>query len=126
MKKLCACAIALVFAGAVRAEEKIDLKVVKFAGLEKAIADAKGKVVVVDFWATFCAPCKKEFPNLVQLHKQYGPEKIVCMSVTVDEPEDRDKALRFLTQQKATFANFLLDEPAEDYQKRFHFGAVPC
>jgi len=126
MKKLCLCVVTLLIPLGLRAENTIDIQVVKFDGLEKAIAAAKGKVVVVDFWATFCIPCKKEFPNLVQLHKQYGPEKIACMSVTVDDPEDKDKALRFLNQQKATFANFLLDEPAEAYQKRYKFGAVPC
>ncbi len=125
MKKLCLCVVTLLIPLGLRAENTIDIQVVKFDGLEKAIAAAKGKVVVVDFWATFCIPCKKEFPNLVQLHKQYGPEKIACMSVTVDDPEDKDKALRFLNQQKATFANFLLDEPAEAYQKRYKFGAVP-
>jgi thiol-disulfide isomerase/thioredoxin len=126
MKKLCLCLVTLFMPAALRAEDKVDIQVVKFDVLEKAIAAAKGKVVVVDFWATFCIPCKKEFPNLVQLHKQYGPEKIACMSVTVDDQEDKDKALRFLRQQKAAFANFLLDEPAEAYQKRYKFGAVPC
>jgi thiol-disulfide isomerase/thioredoxin len=125
MKKLYLCLAVLIAPAVGGAEDKVDIQVVKFEGLEKAIAAAKGKVVVVDFWATFCIPCKKEFPNLVQLHKQY-PEKIVCVSVTVDDPEDKGKALRFLTAQKATFANFLLDEPAEQYQKRYKFGAVPC
>src|SRR5262245_15414996 len=105
MKKLCLCAVILLLPAALRAEDKIEIKVVKFDGLEKAIADAKGKVVVVDFWATFCIPCKREFPHLVELHKKYGPAKLVCISVTVDDPEDKDKALRFLNQQKATFQN---------------------
>ncbi len=126
MKKLCLCLVIVLVPFCVRAEDKVEIKVVKFDGLEKAISAAKGKVVVIDFWATFCAPCKKEFPNLVQLHQKYGPKKIVCISVTVDDAEDKDKALRFLNQQKATFQNFLLDEPAEEYQKRYKFGAVPC
>jgi thiol-disulfide isomerase/thioredoxin len=126
MKKLFLCAFALLTPALARAEDKVELQVVKFDGLEKAIAGSKGKVVVVDFWATFCIPCKKEFPHLVQLPKQYGADKITCVSVTVDDVEAKDKALKFLNLQKATFANFLLDEPAEDYQKKFGFGAVPC
>jgi thiol-disulfide isomerase/thioredoxin len=127
MKKLCLGVLVLLAPLVARAEDKIELKVVKFDGLEKAIAAAKGKVVVIDFWATFCAPCKKEFPNLVNLHKQYGPDKIACISVTVDdnEPKPKAAALKFLKAREATFTNLLLDEPAEDWQKKFGAGAVP-
>ena len=126
MKKMCLCALILLAPAVARAEGKVELRVVKFDGLEKAIQAAKGKVVVIDFWATFCIPCMKEFPNLVKLHKKYGDD-IVCISVTVDENEDKPKAkaLKFLTKQEAAFTNLLLDEPAEDWQKKFSAGAVP-
>ena len=110
---------------AIRADDKIEIKDIKIPALEAALAKHKGKIVVVDFWATFCLPCKKEFPNLVKLHQELG-DNVICVSVTVDESEDRDAALKFLTQQKATFANYLLDEPPAKYQKHFGFGAVPC
>lgn len=120
--------VAIVFAccgTAPRAEEAIDVKIVKLDGLKKAIADQKGKIVVVDFWATFCIPCKEEFPNLVKLHGDHAKSGVSCISVAVDDPEDKDAALRFLKKVKATFPNYLLDEAPELYQKELNFASVP-
>ena len=116
---------ALAVAAPLRAEDKVELQVVKMDALESAIAQHKAKIVVVDFWATFCIPCKAEFPNLVKLHKEQAKDGVVCISVTVDDPDDKAVALKFLTQKKATFENFLLDEPAEKYQKKWGFTSVP-
>ena len=115
----------LLAAGFVRADDKVEITTVKLDALHTAIGKHKGKVVVIDFWATFCLPCKKEFPNLVKLHKQKRAD-LVCISVSVDETEDKSDALKFLKDQKAVFENYLLDEKGETYQKEFDFGAVPC
>jgi thiol-disulfide isomerase/thioredoxin len=111
--------------GALHAEDKVEISPIKLTDLNAAIAKHKGKIVVVDFWATFCIPCRKEFPNLVKLHGEQS-STVACISVTVDDSDDSAKALRFLKQQKAVFENYLLDEKAEVYQKEFGFAAVPC
>ena len=115
----------LVVAAPIRAGEKVELQTVTSEALESVIAKHKGKIIVVDFWGTFCIPCKQEFPNLVKLHQEQGKDGVVCISVTVDDPDDKTAALKFLTQKKAEFENFLLDEPAEKYQKRWGFTSVP-
>lgn len=74
-------------------------------------------------------PCRKEFPQLVQLHDKYAKEDVVAISVSLDEPEEKGKVesvLKFLTTQKATFTNFIIDENQEFWQKEFHFIAPPC
>jgi len=45
----------------------------------------KGKVVVVDFWATWCPPCREEIPGYIQLVKKYGKDGLVIVGVSVDE-----------------------------------------
>ncbi len=113
------------FSAAVHADDPVKLSTVNMAQLKSAIAKHEGKIVVVDFWATFCIPCRKEFPKLVKIHQQQEA-KVACISVTVDDSDNSEKAIRFLKQQKATFENYLLDEKAEAYQKEFGFAAVPC
>jgi thiol-disulfide isomerase/thioredoxin len=51
------------------------------------LKDASGRVVIVDFWATFCEPCKKSFPKYQELMDQFGGD-LVVIAVSVDDPED--------------------------------------
>lgn len=51
------------------------------------IAKNKGKVVLVNFWASWCAPCRKEVPELVRLRKEYGDDKLVIVGVSVDQDQ---------------------------------------
>jgi cytochrome c biogenesis protein CcmG/thiol:disulfide interchange protein DsbE len=69
------------------------------------LADAKGKVVIVDFWATYCDPCKKSFPKYQQMVEQFGGD-LVVIGVSVDDPEDasEDKLKEFAKVTGAKFA----------------------
>ena len=68
------------------------------AGLKSAIAKNKGKVVIVNFWATWCAPCVKELPELAKL-KRANAKKAVLILVSGDEVEDKAKASQTLAQK---------------------------
>lgn len=57
----------------------------------KTLAEAKGKVVIVDFWATYCDPCRKSFPKYQELVDQFGGE-LAVIAISVDEPSDVDEA----------------------------------
>jgi thiol-disulfide isomerase/thioredoxin len=85
------------------AADEIKLEPTDLDGVLKAVAAHKGKVVVVDVWGVFCVPCKEKFPHMVKLHNDLAKEGLVLISLTVDEPEDKDGALAFLKKQNATF-----------------------
>jgi thiol-disulfide isomerase/thioredoxin len=105
---------------------EVDLKSVKLSELQEAIKAQAGKIVVMDVWGTFCVPCKKEFPRLVKLHEEHAKDGLVCMSLSIDDKEDRAAALDFLKTRHATFANFLIDEPAMVWQNHFLLKGVPA
>ncbi|MCS7022678.1 MAG: redoxin domain-containing protein [Gemmataceae bacterium] len=98
---------------------KITVAEVRVAELEKAIKEHKGKVILVDCWATWCAPCVKKFPKLVERHQKYASRGLVCMSVSMDklgaaDQYSREKVLKFLQEKRATFPNFILIQPDKD------------
>lgn len=75
-----------------------------------SLKDLKGKVVVMNFWATWCPPCIKELPSLQKLSKELAGEKdIVFMAIEVDQ--DIDKAAKFMAKNKYTLALYTLDSP---------------
>jgi peroxiredoxin len=70
-------------------------------GGEVDLLSLRGKLVVVNFWATFCAPCVAEMPSLEGLHETLGPEGLVILGVSVDE--DPGELERFLGEKKIRF-----------------------
>ncbi len=108
-------------------KREIKLDAVKVKAFEKALQAHKGKVVVLDVWADFCIPCKEEFPNLVRLHQQYGKDGLVCISISVDEPEGHAGALKFLKKVKATFPNYRFDfQENAEWQDHFNIKGPPA
>jgi thiol-disulfide isomerase/thioredoxin len=95
--------------------------------LAALIAKNKGKVVFVDYWATFCGPCKKAFPHTVELHKKHKADGLVVISVDFDELDGQEKALEFLKKQGATFDNLIskYDGSGSDANDAFGIGPLP-
>ena len=59
-----------------------------FDGKPVALAELKGKLVVLNFWATWCGPCRTEIPHLIEAQEKYGPRGIVFMGAAVEDNAD--------------------------------------
>lgn len=85
------------------------------------LADLKGKVVMVNFWASWCGPCRQEMPLLEKMHNDYKDAGFVLLGVNVDaEAADRDK---FLAETTVTFP--VLDDSANVATEAFGVEAMP-
>jgi thiol-disulfide isomerase/thioredoxin len=85
------------------AEQTVAPKVGDVADYNRLIASNKGKVVIVDFWATWCPPCVDNFPHTVGMANKYRDQGVAMISVSLDDPDDFAKVNRFLVGQRATF-----------------------
>lgn len=79
------------------------------AGGEQSLSDYGGKIVVVNFWATWCGPCVREMPTLARLQEKFTGEDFAMVIVSQDRGGWRDID-RFMKRQKLDFPNSLLDD----------------
>jgi len=119
-------------AGSEAAAGEVTVRAVDLEGYQKAIEAQRGKVVLVDFWATWCVPCKKQFPHTVELGRELADEGLAVISVSMDEvesdPASHEPILKFLKDQNARFTNLIAttadgSDPFEAFD--IDGGAIP-
>ena len=90
-------------------------------GATLRLAQLQGKPVWVNFWATWCVPCREEFPDLVKIRQQYPAERLDFVLVSLDDPSDIDKAVpEFLSEARAdAFPSYLLHAADESVAINF-------
>lgn len=71
-----------------------------------SLGGLRGKVVFLNFWATWCEPCRDEFPTLVELAKQYAPEGLAVFGVSLDGDAEMNLVRRFLARHQPKFPNY--------------------
>ncbi len=93
--------------------------VVDFAALKTRIDSYHGKILLLDFWATYCAPCIKAFPALAAMQRRHGPAGLRVLTVTRDMPADWDAAVKILIATKANFPCLILADDALDATREY-------
>jgi thiol-disulfide isomerase/thioredoxin len=81
------------------AKDEPELTLKNLDGKDVALASLKGKVVLVNFWATWCEPCKIEIPELIELQQQYGPKGFTVLGVAMDD-EGRSVVAPFVQKEQ--------------------------
>jgi thiol-disulfide isomerase/thioredoxin len=105
-------------------KEPIKIKELKFQDFNLNLVDLtekKGNIMILNFWATWCAPCKKEMPSLEQLSKKY-PE-ILIYPINLEKP-NQDKTKKFFDDLKLSKLNIYFD-PEFSLVKLFNMRGVP-
>jgi thiol-disulfide isomerase/thioredoxin len=109
-------------------QPEITVRVVDVAEYDEVIAKHRGKVVLVDFWATWCTGCIAQFPHTVKLHEDLGDEGLAVVSVSLDDVADEAEVLKMLKRFGAEFDN-LLSQHGGGTQSTDAFqieGGLPC
>jgi thiol-disulfide isomerase/thioredoxin len=85
-------------------------------GRRVSLEDLRGQVVVLDFWATYCPPCREEIPHLVRLQREFGPKGFKVIGLNVGGPDDRPKVPEFV---KLYGIQYQLAEPDDETTRLF-------
>src|SRR5262249_38743526 len=90
-----------------------DPEMVDAQGFLKLVEQYKGKPLLVNFWATWCEPCRAEYPLLNELAKEYAPQGLKIVGVSLDQDGDLILMRRFLARYKPVFPNYRKKEGGE-------------
>lgn len=100
-------------------EAELGLK--DLAGIDQRLSSYRGRVVVLNFWATWCVPCRKEMPDLAAIQNEYAAFGVQVVGAAADQIADRAKVLEFIKQSKINFPVWL-GATTEDMRR---FGVGP-
>ncbi len=89
------------------AKEPVKLDTINVAGVTGLVKNNSDKLRLINVWATWCGPCTAEFPDFITLGRIYKQRDFEFISISADEAENKDKALKFLRNNQSSGANYL-------------------
>jgi thiol-disulfide isomerase/thioredoxin len=104
------------------AGRQIDLKLKDLSGIEQSLAALKGRIVILNFWATYCIPCRKEMPDLAAIQIEFAALGVQVVGASVDDEEDKNKVLQFIKETKVYFPIWI--GASVEHMMRFGLGTA--
>jgi cytochrome c biogenesis protein CcmG/thiol:disulfide interchange protein DsbE len=89
----------------------------------KTLEDYKGKVVLLNVWATWCGPCRVEMPSIETLHREFGPRGLAVVAVSVDDPGTESHIRDYVKELKLTFE--ILHDPTKLTLRNYQITGYP-
>jgi cytochrome c biogenesis protein CcmG, thiol:disulfide interchange protein DsbE len=93
------------------AAAKLDLTVKDMNGASVRLADYKGKIIVLNFWATWCGPCQAEIPELVRTSAEYKDKGVVVLGISIDDTAETLRA--YAPQKKMNYPVLLMQDDVD-------------
>jgi thiol-disulfide isomerase/thioredoxin len=100
------CAISFSATGAPQAKGPGDPQIIDAQAYAKLVQQHRGKPLLINFWATWCEPCRDEYPMLNELAKEYAPKGLRVLGVNSDQDGDLILMRRFMARYKPVFPNY--------------------
>ena len=75
---------------------KADLSLKDLTGKRVRLREYQGKIVVLNFWATWCGPCREEMPRLAEAEKEYGPHGVIFLGASLDDNKTQNNIAGFV------------------------------
>jgi thiol-disulfide isomerase/thioredoxin len=98
------------------------------SGKNMSMSDLKGKVVVIDFWATWCGPCVAEMPKMKKLYAEYKDKGVEFVGVSLDQPDEGLKALKaFVAKNEITWPQYYQGNGwNSEFSSGWGINSIPC
>ncbi len=96
--------------------------------VKHVVPEVGKKFTLVDAWATWCAPCKENFPHVVEMHEKYASKGLQVISLSMDDLSDSKavkEATEFLVSKKAVFKNLIMNEAQDVAFDKLAISAIP-
>jgi thiol-disulfide isomerase/thioredoxin len=101
-------------------KQQVDFTLTDLEGKTWTLKSLQGKVVLVNFWATWCPPCRKEMPDLDSLYQRFKGQGLVILAIS---DEEADKVKPYLAERKVTFP--ILLDPGRKVNELFRIDGIP-
>jgi thiol-disulfide isomerase/thioredoxin len=109
-------AVGVSVVGAPQTQALHDPQIIDVQGYQELVRQYRGKPLLINFWATWCEPCRDEYPMLNELAKEYAPKGLRVVGVNSDQDGDLILMRRFIARYKPVFPNYRkkLGKPEEE------------